>query len=210
MGSPEGESGRKPDGEHLHDVELSPFLIAKYEVTQGQMVRVMGRNPSQFIDPIRPADSVSWILARDFCARAGCRLPTEAQWEYACRGGSTGRYSLDAPLDELGWYNGNSEDTTHPVGRKRPNPFGLHDVHGNVLEWCQDVFSPDFYERPEAGGPDPMNDPPEPSPRPTAPRVLRGGPFDGKPEYCRSADRWSEPPNRTNRNHGLRPVRPLR
>jgi serine/threonine protein kinase len=210
MGSPEDEPGRKSEGEDLHAVVLRPFLIAKYEITQGQMTRVAGRNAFQFIDPIRPADSVSWIAARDFCAQAGYRLPTEAQWEYACRGGSPGPYSVDAPLDELGWYKRNSGDTTHKVGRKRPNPFGLYDLHGNVLEWCQDVYSPSFYNQPEARGPDPVNDPPEPSPTPTARRVLRGGPFDGQPEYCRSADRYSEPPNSPFRNHGLRPARPIR
>jgi serine/threonine protein kinase/formylglycine-generating enzyme required for sulfatase activity len=204
MGSQEEEEGRKGAEEMEHGVELGPTLIAKYEVTQAQWVRAMGLHPWRFPGPLRPADSVSWVAAREFCGKSGYRLPTEAEWEYASRGGSRGPFGLNEPLDAQGWYKENSGGATHPVGRKKPNVFGLYDMHGNVLEWCRDVYDERFYEKPEASGRDPVNDPPEPTPPER--RVLRGGPFNGQASYCRSADRWREPPDLAQFNHGVRPV----
>jgi formylglycine-generating enzyme required for sulfatase activity/serine/threonine protein kinase len=209
MGSPPDEPGRKL-GETRHDAEVSPFLISKYEITQAQWARATGPSPSRFPDPLGPADNVSWTAARAFCRKAGYRLPSEAQWEFACRGGTAGPYSSEAPLDDLGWYKKNSGNSTHPVGRKRPNPFGLYDMHGNVLEWCQDVYDEDYYRRPEASGLDPVNDATDEGRSARAHRVLRGGPFDGEPGFCRCADRWWQPPDVEVKEHGVRPTWPFR
>lgn len=103
----------------------------------------------------------------------------------------------------------NSDGTTHAVGLKRPSPFGLHDMHGNVLEWCQDRYEADYYLRPEASGRDPLNDAPDGDEAEQFDRVLRSGPFDGQLEYCRSADRWRQPPQEELKEHGLRPALPI-
>ncbi len=208
MGSPPEETGRKED-EPPHDVEISPFLIAKYEIDQAQWERTMGDNHSRQRGPMHPVDTVSWFQAQEFCRKRGYRLPSEAQWEYACRAGTRGAYSADALLEDLGWFVMNAEGTTHPVGQKRPSPFGLHDMHGNVIEWCQDRYEADYYLRPEAARRDPLNDPPDGDEAEQFDRVLRGGPFDGQPEYCRSADRWRQPPQAELKEHGLRPALPI-
>jgi formylglycine-generating enzyme required for sulfatase activity/serine/threonine protein kinase len=208
MGSPPEEAGRK-EGEDQHDVEISPFLLSKFEITQAQWERAMGHNPSRHRDPVRPVQGMSWFLAREFCRKAGYRLPSEAQWEYACRAGTSGPYSAAAPLEDLGWFGRNSDNMTQPAGRKRPNPFGLHDIHGNVLEWCQDVYDVGYYLRPEASGRDPVNDPPDGTLAAQLDRVLRGGPFNGQPHYCRCADRWAQPPGTEAKEHGLRPAAPI-
>ncbi|MBQ7251782.1 MAG: SUMF1/EgtB/PvdO family nonheme iron enzyme, partial [Kiritimatiellae bacterium] len=119
------------------------FWMAKTEVTQRQWESVMGRNPSRFKGPDLPVESVKWGECMEFCRRAGngLDLPTEAQWEYACRAGATGEYGGNGNLDAMGWYDANGRHETHPVGRKRPNAWGLHDMHGNVWEWCRDCFA---------------------------------------------------------------------
>jgi len=179
--------------------ELEPFLIAKHEVTQGEYEAVMGSNPSRFTgDDNRPVDSVSWndLRARDgFLERTALSLPSEAQWEYAARGGTTTEFSSGDECNVVGcddpctpavdhmWYCANAEGTSHPVGRKLPNPFGLHDVHGNVWEWCEDEFSP-F-------------------------RVVRGGSWVNIARLCRSAFRTGHPPGLRNRDVGFRPARSI-
>jgi formylglycine-generating enzyme required for sulfatase activity len=207
MGSPDNEQGRKETeiaDECQHDVEVSPFFVSKYEVTQAQWAKVTGQNPSEILGSTRAVHTVSWFDCQSFCERTGLSLPTEAQWEYACRGGTTGPYSVAGPVDAIGWYVENSESAAHPVGEKLPNPFGLYDIHGNVLEWCQDVFVAGFYRTPEALGRDPVNR--ESATSPGAPRVLRGGSYEGKGAYMRSADRYSEKPELRWRGFGLRPV----
>ena len=119
------------------------FLIGKYEVTQAQWEAVMGNNPSSFKGADRPVECVSWIDCQEFCKKVGMRLPTEKEWEYACRAGSTGDYCKLADgtkitqktLGKVAWYEDNSDGQTHPVGQKLPNAFGLYDMHGNVCEW---------------------------------------------------------------------------
>jgi formylglycine-generating enzyme required for sulfatase activity len=127
----------------------------------------------------------------------GLRLPTEAEWEYACRAGTTGDYNVEgANLDELGWYERNSAGTTHPVGRKKPNAWGLRDCHGNVWEWCQDWYG----DYPNG----PVTDPE--GPEQATYRVIRGGGWDGGARNCRSACRfWGTPGNRSS-DLGFRPV----
>jgi formylglycine-generating enzyme required for sulfatase activity len=193
MGSPEAEKDRAED-ETQHSVTLTePYHLGRFEVTQEQYEQVMGVNPSRFKGRDLPVENVSWRDAQDFCKKVSektgltVRLPTEAEWECACRAGTRTTYytgDTDADRDRAAWYYKNSGNTTHPVGQKTPNAWGVHDMHGNVWEWCQD-----FYGRYKAEA---VVDPqglPEP-----AGRVLRGGSWVGNPGYCRSASRfWVDP-----------------
>ncbi len=146
MGSPETESGRGGNEGPVHKVRLSPFLIAKYEVSQAEWKKVMGDNPSAFKDDTLPVEQVSWDDCQEFCTKTGLSLPTEAQWEYACRAGTSGPFAGTGNLDDMGWHRKNSGGRrTHPVGEKKPNQFGLHDMHGNVSEWCEDWYQWDYY-----------------------------------------------------------------
>jgi formylglycine-generating enzyme required for sulfatase activity len=147
------------------------FYMGKHEVTQAQWEKVMGKNPSHFkqAGPQAPVEMVSWDDCQAFCEKAGggLRLPTEAEWEYACRAGTKGLYAGD--IDDMGWYLENSDGITHPVGTKKPNAWGLHDMHGNVWEWCQDWF--DNFE-----GPNDKTDPTGPAKENNYhARVIRGG-----------------------------------
>ncbi|MBZ5530915.1 MAG: formylglycine-generating enzyme family protein [Acidobacteriia bacterium] len=173
LGDNECYSEEKPS----HPVEITrPFEIGKFQVTQAQYEEVMGTNPSYFPGPSHPVDGVSWADAQKFCEQLNARndghiyrLPTEAEWEYAARGGNEScRYGL---LPETAWYHDNSEGTTHPVGQKKPNSFGLYDTLGNVWEWVQDRYSPDYYSH------SPERDPTGPATGEY--RVARGGSWRG-------------------------------
>ncbi len=211
MGSPECEQDHFGEEGPVHVVSLSPFLIAKYETTQAQYAQVMqghatlSPNPSRFIGDDRPVEQVSWddLHASDgFLALTGLSLPSEAQWEYACRAGQQGSYSGTGILDEMGWYFDNSGSETHPVGTKAANQFGLHDMHGNVWEWCEDVFDANFYGTLAAAGPDPV------STAGSGLRVSRGGSWNGFARTCRSAFRYGNHPG-FRYSFGFRPLRPL-
>ena len=141
-----------------HDVTLSPFLIAKYELTQEQWTSIMDSNPSRFkIGGERnPVERVSWNECKEFCDKAGLTLPSDAQWEYACRAGSEETFGGTGEINDMAWHQGNSGERTHPVGGKSPNDFGLYDMHGNVAEWCEDVNDWMFYEKPESRGTNPV------------------------------------------------------
>jgi formylglycine-generating enzyme required for sulfatase activity/dienelactone hydrolase len=152
-----------------------------------------------------PVCLLSWNDATAFVAWASkttarvVRLPTEAEWEYACRAGTSTRFfagSKDAELSAAGWFNGNAALTSHPVGRKLPNAWGLHDVHGNVWEWCEDRAQVDYYTA------SPRVDPP--GPKAGENRVLRGGSWDNEPAFCRSASRLWHPPDRRGTSYGFR------
>ena len=200
MGSPDSETLRAAHEGPVHKVTLSPFLIAKFEVTQAEWKRVMGNNPSDFKGGTLPVEKVSWDDCKEFCEKTRLSLPTEAQWEYACRAGTSGPYSGTGKLDDMGWYRQNSGGTTHPVGEKQPNQFGLHDMHGNVWEWCEDRFSEDFYSSAEASGLDPLCESGSEN------RVHRGGSWGNLARICRSAFRdLYDPSNRSN-YLGLRPA----
>ncbi len=201
MGSPETEAGRKDD-EKQHRVRITkPFYLGVHEVTQAEYKRVMGTNPSHFQGARNPVESVSWDDAVNFCQRlsdlpaersAGhvYRLPTEAEWEYACRAGTTTAYSFGdsaTALGEYGWYGVNSQNMSHPVGEKEANGFGLYDMHGNVWEWCEDRHG----EYPGVDTTDPHG------PSTGSVRVFRGGGWGGTPASVRSANRdWYSPGNR--------------
>lgn len=142
MGSENGDGDEKP----VHRVVLTePFWMGQYEVTQAQWESVMRNNPSYFRGRDLPVESVSWDECQEFIRKLNAngdgyfyRLPTEAEWEYACRAGTTGEYAGN--LDEMAWYKKNSGGQTHPVGQKKPNAWGLYDMHANVWEWCQDLY----------------------------------------------------------------------
>ena len=189
MGSPAGELGRYGD-EDQHRVRITKaFWLAKTETTQAQWRAVMGNNPSLFKGDNLPVEGVSWndiagpggFIEKANKATAvgegGFSLPTEAQWEYACRAGETGLYS-GGTLDQVAWYDGNSGDKTHPVGSKKPNAWGLHDMHGNVWEWCADWYGDEL-----SGGIDPQGA------STGVNRVYRGGSWYDGAASCRAAGR---------------------
>ena len=174
MGCSPGDSGCDGDENPRHEVTISrSFELGKHEGTQAQWIRLMGNNPSSFSEDDRhPVANVSWNDALAFVAKLNTlndgyryRLPTEAEWEYAARGGTTGLCYGD--LDAIGWYDANSAGRTHPVGQKQPNGFGLYDMLGNVWEWCSDWYGEGYY------GSSPAADPRGPSTGQN--RVLRGG-----------------------------------
>jgi formylglycine-generating enzyme required for sulfatase activity len=156
MGSPEDEEGRQTNEGPVHQVTLSPFLIGKYELTQAEWQAVMGTNPSAFRGETRPVEQVTWTECEDFCTLTGLRFPTEAQWEFASRAGTTGPFAGTGVLNEMGWWYGNSGNRTHDVGEMKPNSYGLYDMHGNVYEYCCDKYDEFFYSKPEAMGLNPI------------------------------------------------------
>ncbi|GHU48587.1 hypothetical protein AGMMS50289_25360 [Betaproteobacteria bacterium] len=165
--------------------------LGKYEVTQGEWEAVMGSNPSKFNGRSNPVEQVSWDDVQTFIQRLNAkegtrkyRLPTEAEWEYAARAGTKSTYSFGDDAGQLGayaWYHDNSGNQTHPVGQKKPNPWGLYDMHGNVLEWVNDWYDESYYSRSAS------NDPAGPSSGRL--RVLRGGSWLGSAGFLRSAYR---------------------
>jgi formylglycine-generating enzyme required for sulfatase activity len=207
MGSPVGEKYRFPK-EMPHEVTISKsYYLGVYEVTQHEYEKVMGNNPSKFKGATNPVEMVSWEEAVSFCKKlselpeekaAGrlYRLPTEAEWEYACRAGSTTSYSFGDTAEALGEYAwfGDFKGTTHPVGEKKPNRWGLYDMHGNVFEWCQDwnaAYPPDASTDPQG-------------PNGGSIRVLRGGCWDRDAARCRSAFRYSNDPSIHTGYYGFR------
>lgn len=203
MGSERGD-----DEKPVHRVRISQgFELGKYEVTQAQWEAVMGQNPSHFKGASLPVGSVSWEDVQRFLERLNekddsfvYRLPTEAEWEYACRAGSSGDYA--GSLDAMAWYEGNSGKETHPVGQKQPNAWGLYDMHGNVWEWVQDWYGESYY------GGSPMTDPRGPGTG--SDPVMRGGSWHHLAVGCRSAIRGDDAPGDRDVYLGFRLVRALR
>ncbi len=227
MGSDTG----KPDEGPRHEVSVGPLAIDKFEVKQAQMAALEIPDPSHFEGADRPVEQMRWSDAAMFCnARSkadglepcydeatfacnfeagGYRLPTEAEWEYACRAGTDGDYGIAGEPRKLrtyACYAGNSRKRTEPVGRKKPNAWGLHDMLGNVAEWCYDVYSPTYYQ--ESPHADPRG------PKEGRKRVLRGGGWSSDEKVCRVSTRIAVVPGITDacfaRNtYGFRCVRRL-
>jgi formylglycine-generating enzyme required for sulfatase activity len=181
-----------------HKVTISkPFYVGVTEVTQAQYEAIMGTNPGDFKGATNPVELVSWNDATDFFkklsekTRQAVRLPTEAEWEYACRAGSKTQFCFgdaDEGLGDYAWYDANSGKTTHPVGQKKPNAWGLFDMHGNVWEWCADWYG----DYPKVAATDPQGA------ASGGQRVLRGGSWFNYAGDCRAAYRnWNGPCNRT-------------
>ncbi|CAK8723422.1 Formylglycine-generating enzyme, required for sulfatase activity, contains SUMF1/FGE domain [Candidatus Electrothrix aarhusensis] len=192
MGSPPKEEGRRDDEGPVHRVCVDGFWMGRYAVTQGQWKQLMSENPSQFQRGENySVERVSWEDAQKFIAKLNkqsvkkYRLPTEAEWEYACRAGSSGKYYGD-DLDLLAWYAVNSGISTHPVGLKKPNAFALYDMSGNVWEWCSDWYGKNYYVS------SPKNNPPGPTSG--SRRVFRGGACNLNPSGIRSARRSGSTP----------------
>jgi formylglycine-generating enzyme required for sulfatase activity len=203
MGSPPREADRGND-ERLHRVRITqPFYLGKHPVTQEQWWAVMGGNPSRFKGARHPVEQVSWDECQEFLAEVNARagrgllaLPTEAQWEYACRAGTRSACWFGNPatgLDKYAWYSAGFGDETHPVGAMPPNAWGLHDMVDYVGEWCSDWYSETYYAR------SPEEDPG--GPEDGQYRVLRGASWYPIPKLARSAcRRWARP---TYRLHDL-------
>ena len=186
-----------------HQVSLASFSIGKYEVTQEEWQAMMGSNPSVFKGAKRPVENVSWNDCQEFIRKLNAmtgksfRLPTEAEWEYAARGGNRSigyKYAGGDNLDRVAWYNGNSGSTTHDVGQKSPNELGLYDMAGNVYEWCQDWL----------GGYSRNSQTTITSPDSRLFRIIRGGCWKYHADTCRISFRASEKPDKATNNCGLR------
>ena len=201
------ESDEKP----AHPVHLSDFYLGRFLVTQALWKAVMkGENPSYFKGDNRPVERVSWdMITKEFLPALkkltdiSFRLPTEAEWEYAARGGPHHKdgllYAGSNKLKEVGWFEDNSHLETKPVGLKRPNQLGLYDMSGNVWEWMQDLYSGDYYKECQKKGL--VIDPPGPE---GVYRVLRGGGYWIGARYCRAASRHGHHPALGFRHYGFR------
>ena len=185
-----------PNEHPAHTITLTqPFFMGKYVVIQEQYQAVTGTNPNHFIGKDNPVDTVSWDEAQAFCkklteqTKQTVRFPTEAEWEFACRAGTRTVYhsgDKEADLSRAAWYDANSKNTTHKVGQKEANGFGLYDMHGNVFQYCQDWYGEDYYGKSEAENPQ--------GPAQGAARVVRGGSWGSDPRFCRSAGRINSAP----------------
>jgi len=212
MGSSHGREDEQP----LHKVKLNAFLMDRCEVTQEQFAQLKFADPSHFKGPKNPVEQVAWSQAALFCnarSRAeglepcyneetaecnfqasGYRLPTESEWEYACRAGNSSDYFFGSDprrLGDCGWFKENSAKKTHPAGQRQPNAWGLYDMSGNVAEWCNDVYGKAYYKGSHVDN--------RPADNPRGPQegekyVLRGGAWDSSAEALRSCARAGEDP----------------
>jgi formylglycine-generating enzyme required for sulfatase activity len=206
MGDKQGDVDEEP-----HEVYIDSFYIDKYPVTQEEYEKVMGENPSRWKGRKNPVEQVRWSDAVKYCnARSrreglqpcydletwecnfdanGYRLPTEAEWEYACRAGTKTSYSFgddSKKLRNYAWFKENSSGRPRPVGQKLPNPWGIHDMYGNVFEWCNDFYKVDYYQE------SPEKNPRGPESGDT--KIVRGGSWNSPPDKCRSSYRYNENP----------------
>ncbi len=212
MGCGQWQERCDDDEKPVHRACVDGFWIGRFEVTQEQWEKVMGKNPSHFQKGGKyPVELVSWNDVQEFIRKLNqlnggsykFRLPTEAEWEYACRsGGKEQMFCGGDDVDSVAWYRRNSDGSTHPAGKKRPNGLGIYDMSGNVREWCLDWYSPTFYAEQEALKPNPVNlDGKE------GKRVIRGGAWNRYPWVARSSVRYWNTPDSMENNVGFRLVR---
>jgi len=200
MGSNDGY----PDELPIHEATLSPFWIGKYQVTKDAWLKIMALEPSEIKDGNLPMEQISWLQAIEYCNQRsihedlppcytitrdnvycdfsanGYRLPTEAEWEYAARGGKKSAgfiYSGSNDHDNVAWHDGNSQNKSHPVGTKKANELGIHDMSGNLFEWCWDWYDKDYYEKSPGSNPK--------GPETGTHKVLRGGSWHHFHPFCR-------------------------
>ena len=203
MGSGVDEAGRHDDEAQRRVRITRGFYIGVTEVTQARWQAVMGFNRSEVKSDDLPVSRISWSHAVEFCRRLtkrdgkSYRLPTEAEWEYACRAGSPGPFAGTGKLDEMGWHIDNSDEQPHPAAQKKPNAWGLYDMHGNVAEWCADRYAREY---PSGEAADPTG------PAAGTSRVARGGSCKHFARACRSAARASYNPAYQLQQLGLRVV----
>jgi formylglycine-generating enzyme required for sulfatase activity len=210
MGSNRGNEDEAP----AHRVRVTGFMMDTYEVTHAMFTEAQLPNPSHWQDnPNQPVERVRWRDAKQYCnerslmenlqpcydektpdwdcnyAASGYRLPTEAEWEYACRAGTDASYDFGAEskLRQFAWFADNAGEKTHPVGSKQPNGWGIHDLYGNVSEWCEDIYDPGYYA--VSGGADPTG---PPNTGEDLKRVLRGGSWKASASMCRAQLRQGE------------------
>ena len=187
MGNDYAQEDEKPE----HEVCVDDFYLGKYEVNQARWEKLMGFNPSKFSGADLPVEQVNYLNVQKFIQKSGgaCRLPTEAEWEYAARGGATTRYFWGNMVHgDYTWYEENSEETTHPVGSKAPNQYGVYDLMGNVWEWVDDWYEPYYKIRTK-------NNPKGPGKGES--KVVRGGSFDSSAGALRITNRiWLHPENK--------------
>ena len=202
MGSNDGSGDERP----VHKVCIDDYYIGRYEVTQKQWRTIMGNNPSRLEGENNPVEMVSWNDIQKYIKKLNSqsgrfyRLPTEAEWEYAARGGQDHIYSGSNDVAVVAWYDGNSGGKTHPVGRRKANGFGLYDMSGNVWEWCSDWYGENYYSN-------------SPSTNPSGSiigteRICRGGCWSNAPSRVRVVDRYSKYPGLRYGNLGFRLVLP--
>ncbi|WP_424353255.1 formylglycine-generating enzyme family protein [Methanosarcina mazei] len=212
MGSSPEEIGRSYSESPVHRVTIkNPFYIGKYQVTQKQWKTIMGTSPSNFNEDFRPVELVSWEDVQEFIGKLNAmenttkyRLPSEAEWEYACRAGKQSRYFFgedESKLGDYAWYARNAGRKTHPAGRKKPNRWGLYDMCGNVWEWVQDSWHEDYNGAPSNGSAWEDGN--------SSNRVSRGGSWYCSTNSCRSASRFSREPEKHLANLGFRLVKEL-
>jgi formylglycine-generating enzyme required for sulfatase activity len=199
MGSPENEAGRNDSESPQHQVNVPSFFMGKYPLTQAQYQAIMGNNPAHFKGNNRPVECVSWNNAVNFCRKLNqktgknYKLPSEAQWEYACRAGTTTPFYFGESITpDLVNYDGNGVYAAAPKGQYRkqttdvgtfpPNAFGLYDMHGNVWEWCEDDWQENYINAPVNGSALISR---------SDYKLLRGGSWNDFPGYCRSACRFN-------------------
>lgn len=193
-----GRNSVNSNEEPAHTVYLDAFYIDKYEVTQLQYLSVTGKNPAYFGKCLLcPVERVTFHQASQYCAKVGKRLPSEAEWEKAARGGTAGWYYWDKDhMDLYAWYGNNAGKRTRPVGTRNPNRYGLHDMAGNVWEWVQDWYNPDYYKRSPARNPK--------GPAKGTTKVIRGGSLGTPPAKIAHAYRDSHEPGTRYINGGFR------
>ncbi|MBF0461737.1 MAG: formylglycine-generating enzyme family protein [Magnetococcales bacterium] len=214
MGAPSGPDAKNLNYDEVpqHPVAISKaFYLGKYEVTQAQWESIMGNNPSEFKGADRPVEKVNFVDVQQFVKRLNekegtevYRLPTEAEWEYAARAGTTTRFpwgESECGAELFAWYDANSGKQTHPVGQKQPNAWGLYDMEGNVWEWVQDWHDGRYYEN------TPGNDPT--GPEKGSYRVFRGGSWEYEPALLRPSYRNDSRPDRRYNDLGFRLARTI-